>query len=76
MIDLLGRAGRLDEAENMIYKMPLEADLPVWTSLLRACKIHGDITRGERAAEHLFELDPENDAAFLLLSNLYGTYGM
>jgi pentatricopeptide repeat protein len=40
MADLLGRAGRLEEARELISSMPMPADGAVWGALLRACKIH------------------------------------
>eukprot|EP00249_Psilotum_nudum_P023637 c28944_g12_i1 orf=1-576(+) len=75
MIDLLGRAGHLDEAEDLINNMPLEPDAGAWMSLLGACSVHGDVERGVRAAQHIFDLDPKNDASFVLLSNIYSAAG-
>eukprot|EP01018_Ginkgo_biloba_P001986 Gb_13633 [translate_table: standard] len=40
LIDLLGRAGCLDEAEFFIKNMPIEPDAIVWGALLSACRIH------------------------------------
>eukprot|EP01018_Ginkgo_biloba_P009883 Gb_00930 [translate_table: standard] len=71
MVDLLGRAGRLDEAEDFINKMPIKPDGAVWGSLLGACRIHSNIKLGERVAECLFELDPKRAAPYVLLSNIY-----
>ncbi|XP_057847319.2 pentatricopeptide repeat-containing protein At2g13600 isoform X2 [Cryptomeria japonica] len=70
MIDLLGRAGHLDEAKNLICNMPCEADAVVWGALLGACKIHANMELGKFAAEHLFVLEPQNAAAYVALSNL------
>eukprot|EP01018_Ginkgo_biloba_P013168 Gb_21055 [translate_table: standard] len=75
MVDLLGRAGRLDEAQDFINKMPIKADAIVWSSLLGACRLHKNIELGERVAEHLFELDPKNAAPYVLLSNMYAAAG-
>eukprot|EP01018_Ginkgo_biloba_P036819 Gb_28171 [translate_table: standard] len=75
MVDLLGRAGRLDEAQDFIYKMPIKADVNVWRCLLGACRIHNNIEVGECVAVHLFELDPENSAPYVLLSNIYAAVG-
>eukprot|EP01018_Ginkgo_biloba_P011194 Gb_27460 [translate_table: standard] len=73
MVDLLGRAGCLDEAQEFINKMPIKPDATVWRCLLGACRIHNNIELGERVAECLFELDPENPAPYVLLSNIYAT---
>eukprot|EP01018_Ginkgo_biloba_P024054 Gb_37629 [translate_table: standard] len=75
MVDLLGRAGQLDEARVFINKMPIKPDAAVWASLLAACRIHTNIELGEYAAEHLFELEPINAAPYVLLSNIYATSG-
>nr|TKS04722.1 pentatricopeptide repeat-containing protein [Populus alba] len=60
MVDLLGKAGRLEEAEELIRSMPMKADVVIWGMLLSACKTHRNITIGERAAENLAKLDPSN----------------
>ncbi|KAE8690977.1 acyl-CoA synthetase family member 4 [Hibiscus syriacus] len=43
MVDLLGRAGLIHEAEEFIANMPIEPDAFVWGALLGACKIHGKV---------------------------------
>eukprot|EP01018_Ginkgo_biloba_P009819 Gb_14458 [translate_table: standard] len=75
MVDLLGRAGFLDEALDFINKMPIKPDAAVWGSLLAACRIHTNIELGERVAERLFDLDPENPAHYVVLSNIYAVVG-
>eukprot|EP01018_Ginkgo_biloba_P002746 Gb_11039 [translate_table: standard] len=71
MVDLLGRAGHLDEAQNFINRMPIKPDATVWMCLLGACRVHSNIELGEHVAELLFELDPKNAAPYVLLSNIY-----
>ncbi|PWA61937.1 pentatricopeptide repeat (PPR) superfamily protein [Artemisia annua] len=71
VVDLLGRAGRLEEAENFINKMPFEPNAYAWCSLLAACRKYSDQKRGELAAENLKKLEPENSGARVLLSNIY-----
>eukprot|EP01018_Ginkgo_biloba_P025333 Gb_35278 [translate_table: standard] len=75
MVDLIGRAGHLDEAEAFINKMPFKPDVVVWGALLGACRIHVNMELGECAAEHLLELEPQNAAAYVLLSNIYAATG-
>eukprot|EP01018_Ginkgo_biloba_P012605 Gb_10908 [translate_table: standard] len=75
MIDLLGRAGYIGEAEQLLNKMPVEPDAIVWKALLAACRIHGNLELGKRAAESLFQLEPENAASYVLLSNIYAAAG-
>eukprot|EP01018_Ginkgo_biloba_P037431 Gb_29873 [translate_table: standard] len=75
MVDLLGRAGHLDEAEAFIKSMPFEPDAGVWGALLGACRIHCNIDIGERVAECLFDLEPKNAGFYVLLSNIYAAGG-
>eukprot|EP01018_Ginkgo_biloba_P004814 Gb_18728 [translate_table: standard] len=75
MVDLLGRAGRLDEAEDFINKMPFEPDALIWRTLLGACRVHGNIEIGKRAAKCLYQLEPEDAATYVLLSNIYAAAG-
>ncbi|KAH9312447.1 hypothetical protein KI387_027482 [Taxus chinensis] len=75
MVDLLGRAGNLDEAEDFILKMPIEPDTGIWGALLGACRIHGNVALGERVAKHLFSLSPANAGYYVLLSNIYAAAG-
>nr|XP_010908723.1 pentatricopeptide repeat-containing protein At3g46790, chloroplastic isoform X2 [Elaeis guineensis] len=73
MVDMLGRAGRLDEAEEFIRKMHLEPDPGVWGGLLNACKIHGNVDMGERVVEQVLRIDPYNAGWYVLMSNIYAT---
>lgn len=73
IVDLLGRAGRVAEAEGFVNTMPVAPNDHVWRSLLAASKVHGDVDLGRRAAERLIELDPLDDSAYVLLSNVCAT---
>eukprot|EP01018_Ginkgo_biloba_P018939 Gb_33112 [translate_table: standard] len=75
MVDLLGRAGCLAEAEDFIDNMPFQPDAMIWGSLLSACRMHSNLSLGKRAAEHLFELEPQNSGPYILLSNIYAAAG-
>ncbi|KAM5547862.1 pentatricopeptide repeat-containing protein [Rosa sericea] len=75
MIDLLGRAGLLDEAEALMKTMEMKPDGAVWGSLLGACRTHKRVEMGEYVAKHVFELEPENAGAHVLLSNIYAGAG-
>eukprot|EP01018_Ginkgo_biloba_P002768 Gb_08745 [translate_table: standard] len=75
IVDLLGRAGRLEEAQDFINKMPIKPDATVWRCMLGACRIHNNIELGERVAELHFELDPKHAAPYVLLSNIYAATG-
>lgn len=72
MLDLLARSGNLDEAEKLWLSLPFQDDIVGWTSLLSACKSHGDVDRGKRCFDQLIRLDPGNGTAYALLASLYG----
>lgn len=71
MVDILGRAGLIVAAHNLIEDMPFSATASMWGSLLASCRIHGNLQLAEVAAEHLFELEPDNAGNHILLSNIY-----
>ncbi|KAI3461092.1 hypothetical protein Pfo_017755 [Paulownia fortunei] len=71
MVDLLGRAGLLKEAIELLESMPMEADAVVWGAMFFACRIHKNIELGERAAMKLLELDPYDSGIYVLLANMY-----
>ncbi|XP_044507922.1 pentatricopeptide repeat-containing protein At2g33760-like [Mangifera indica] len=71
MVDLLGRAGQLGEAEKLIESMPVEPDASIWGSLLGACRIYGNLDLAERIADLIFQLDPFHAGYQVLLSNIY-----
>jgi len=75
MVDLLGRAGHLQEAENMVMAMPCKPHAAAWMALLGACRIHGNVGMAERVAKRILEMEPENAAVYVLLSNIYAAAG-
>lgn len=75
VIDSLGRAGRLMEAEVLIGKMSCSDDPILWEVLLSACAVHGNSSLAKHAAEQLFRVDPMNSAPYVLLSNIYASLG-
>ncbi|GER49799.1 pentatricopeptide repeat-containing protein [Striga asiatica] len=75
MVDLLGRAGQVDEAYDHIKKMPLEPNDRVWGALLSACHVYNNLDVGVIAADRLFELAPQKSGYYVLLSNIYAKAG-
>ncbi|KAK9120489.1 hypothetical protein Syun_018106 [Stephania yunnanensis] len=71
MVDLMGRAGRLDDAHELIRRMPMKPNSIVWRCLLSASKVHQNIEIAETASRELFQRDPHNTSDYVLLSNLY-----
>ncbi|KAL5983424.1 hypothetical protein ACLOJK_017509 [Asimina triloba] len=75
MVDLLGRAGLLNEAEELIESMPMMPDVATWGALLGACRKHGNAEIGERVGRRLIVLEPQHDGFHVLLSNIYASKG-
>lgn len=75
MVDLLGRAGLLDQAYQLIMSMQVKPDSKIWRTLLGACRIHGHVGLGERVIEHLIELKAQEAGDYVLLLNIYSSAG-
>ncbi|XP_010030671.1 pentatricopeptide repeat-containing protein At1g08070, chloroplastic-like [Eucalyptus grandis] len=77
IVDILARAGQLDEAEEFIRKMPIEADAVMWRNLIWACNVHGDMERGERLMKNLQLLESNADdcGSYVLIGNVYASAG-
>ncbi|KAE8707565.1 Pentatricopeptide repeat-containing protein [Hibiscus syriacus] len=76
MVDLLGRAGRLDLAWELVMGMTEKPNSDVWTALLSSCKLHGDVQMASIAANELFKLNAESrPGAFVALSNTWAAAG-
>ncbi|KAI4298860.1 hypothetical protein L6164_032374 [Bauhinia variegata] len=76
LVDILGRAGLVDEAMNVVCTMPpSERDGAVLGALLGARKLHTDIKMANSIAEKLLELEPSSSGAYVLLANAYAAEG-
>lgn len=75
IIDLLGRAGFLEEARDVIEKMPICPNAVIWGSLLSSCRVHGSVWFGIEAAEGRLLLEPSCAATHVQLANLYASVG-
>ncbi|XP_009777622.2 pentatricopeptide repeat-containing protein At4g30700 [Nicotiana sylvestris] len=71
MVDLLGRAGKLENALEFIYRMPLEPGAAEWGALLGACMVHKNMDLARLSSDKLFALDMGSVGYYVLLSNIY-----
>lgn len=76
MVDVLGRAGRLKDAYNLVISSPWKEHPVLWGALLGACKMHGNVDMVKLAAENYFQLEPENAGKYVVLSNAYASFGL
>ena len=74
-IDLLGRGGHLQEAQEVIDHLPFRADGVIWATYLAACRIHKDEKRGKVAAKKLVELEPQSSSTYVFLSSMHAAAG-
>ncbi|PKA66642.1 Pentatricopeptide repeat-containing protein [Apostasia shenzhenica] len=75
IVDLLGRAGRLKEALDLIEGMPIEPDSLVWSTLLAACRFHGDVEVGSKARRKVLDLEPYDSGSYIAASNMSADMG-
>ncbi|KAH0458465.1 hypothetical protein IEQ34_013780 [Dendrobium chrysotoxum] len=75
IVDLLGRAGLLEEALDFIHKMSVPPSGVLWGSLLSSCRVHGNVQIGIHAAERRLLLDPGCTGTHQQLANLYASVG-
>ncbi|KAF7803166.1 pentatricopeptide repeat-containing protein [Senna tora] len=75
LIDLLGRAGMLEEAHKLIKGLPIKCDATAWRTLLAACRVYGNTELGEYVKEELRKMYKEHPADSLLISSTYAIAG-
>ncbi|XVE82789.1 hypothetical protein DITRI_Ditri16bG0033700 [Diplodiscus trichospermus] len=75
MVDLLGRTGHLQEAYDMVNRLPFKPSVCMLESLLGACKIYGNVELGERMFQMLSKMYPQNSESYLMLHNIYAAAG-
>jgi pentatricopeptide repeat protein len=75
IIDLLGRAGRLDEAYELIKSLSSHGDAMAWRTLLAACRVHGNVELGRMVQAQLDAMGNYHPSDTILLSNAYALEG-
>ncbi|KAK4339281.1 hypothetical protein RND71_040743 [Anisodus tanguticus] len=76
LIDILGRAGLLETARELIKGLPIEGDATAWRALLAACRVHGSVELGEQVKKEIEQRFGEHPADSLLLNGTYGIAGI
>ncbi|XP_057541542.1 pentatricopeptide repeat-containing protein At5g65570 [Amaranthus tricolor] len=74
MVDIYGRAGRIQEAISLINQVN-NPDIVLWRTLLSACRTYGDVTTAERILKKVNELSSSDEGSLVLSSNLYASKG-
>ncbi|KAL5539107.1 hypothetical protein UlMin_042328 [Ulmus minor] len=76
MVDLVGRAGHLTEAMDLINKSPFSNSPLLWRTLVNVSKLHGELSFGMLASKRLLDLEPEEAGSYILVSNMLAGGGM
>ncbi|KAL0390523.1 UNVERIFIED_CONTAM: Pentatricopeptide repeat-containing protein ELI1, chloroplastic [Sesamum calycinum] len=75
LVNLLGRAGQLEEAYEIVKSASIDADPVLWGTLLGACTLHKNVSLGEKIVEFLVVRGLANSGTYVLLSNIYAATG-
>lgn len=75
MVNLLGRAGRLEEGYDLVRGMKTDPDSVLWGTLLWACRLHKNVSLGEEIAEFILSHNLASSGTYVLLSNIYAASG-
>lgn len=75
LVDLLGRAGQLAEAEKLLCSISLDDHVVGWRALLSACKAFQNVEIGRRCFDRLMEVDPGHSASYVLMASMYRDVG-
>ncbi|KAF8397443.1 hypothetical protein HHK36_016360 [Tetracentron sinense] len=75
MVDILGRSGQLESAQDFITSLPIRPTASIWRPLLAACRSHGNLQMAEFVAKHILDMDPRDPTAYITLSNIYAEVG-
>ncbi|KAK4764709.1 hypothetical protein SAY86_025799 [Trapa natans] len=71
LMDLLGRAGLVNEAMDLIRKVPENGDIYIWGGILGGCRKFGDIKVAEEAAKKMMDLFPEDGGVYSIMAGVY-----
>ncbi|GMH03760.1 hypothetical protein Nepgr_005599 [Nepenthes gracilis] len=75
MVDLLSRAGLIEEASKMVKNMPMKPNAFVWGSLLNSTRVCKNAELAEETASNIFSLETKMTGSYMLLSNIYAASG-
>ncbi|XP_050204704.1 pentatricopeptide repeat-containing protein At1g06143 [Mercurialis annua] len=71
MVDLLSKAGLLEEALELIRNMNFQPNSVIWGALLGGCKLHRNLKIAQISVDELMVLEPGNAGHYTLLVNMY-----
>lgn len=75
MVDLLGRAGLLQEASEMVKNMPMKPNACIWSALMNSSMIYKNTSFATVTTSHFVDMNLEMTGSYMLLSNIYAASG-
>ncbi|KAI8546589.1 hypothetical protein RHMOL_Rhmol07G0130700 [Rhododendron molle] len=75
MIRLMGQWGEVWRGERMICELGFGSCGLVWRAMLGACGACGDLKVAELAAAKVVELEGDKEFVYVMMSNIYASYG-
>ncbi|PKA64294.1 Pentatricopeptide repeat-containing protein [Apostasia shenzhenica] len=75
MVDLLCRAGLLNEAFEFIACMPIKPDGVIWRTVTRACEEQGNVFIARQLIDLLMKFEPKYSGNYVMKSNLHAVIG-
>ena len=75
ILDLLSRAGQLEQTQEILDNMPFHPHIVMLTIVLSACQKWGIVELGEGGFRYVLQLDDEEAAAYVSMSNIYAHAG-
>ncbi|XP_031260825.1 pentatricopeptide repeat-containing protein At2g33680 [Pistacia vera] len=75
MVDILSRAGKLNEAKEFIESASIDHGICLWRNLLSACRNYRNFDLGAYAGEKLMELGSQESSVYVILSSIYTSLG-
>ncbi|KAI3804103.1 hypothetical protein L1987_32273 [Smallanthus sonchifolius] len=76
LVDLLVRAGKLEQALSFIVSMPMDPNKDLWGSVLLGCQVQRNVRLGEFVVNKLKEVGGDDCGVYVLMSNIYADKGM
>uniref|UniRef100_A0ACD5V9H0 Uncharacterized protein n=1 Tax=Avena sativa TaxID=4498 RepID=A0ACD5V9H0_AVESA len=73
MVDLLARAGHLEEAWDFIENIPGKADAVMLGALLAACRKSKNVEVSGRVIDRIMQLEPSNSWNYVVSSKIYAS---
>ncbi|KAF6139862.1 hypothetical protein GIB67_009709 [Kingdonia uniflora] len=75
IVNLLSRAGCINDIDDLINPMPIRPNVIVWGALLGGCQIHKDISRGVHVVQRILEINSDHSGSYVYLANVYASMG-